>query len=137
MFSKQFITISHLKDLFFHVHSENQKRSPILSDAVAEMQWLIPWNNKSGAWSKHGGVKFGPFLINMVAQITELWVENSHKINFCDVTSIQERRMYLHLQLFVYLEVLLPGPILDIHWVQLSHPIYCSEFWKNIFVRNS
>ena len=126
-----------MKDLFFHVHSENQKRSPILSDAVAEMQWLIPWSNKSGAWSKHGGVKFGPFLINMVAQITELWVENSHKIYFCDVTSIQERRMYLHLQLFVYLEVLLPGPILDIHWVQLSHPIYCSEFWKNIFVRNS
>ena len=42
MFSKQFITNSHLKDLFFHVHSENQKRSPILSDAVAEMQWLIP-----------------------------------------------------------------------------------------------
>ena len=48
MFSKQFITIPHSKDLFFRVHShafnsfiltlscENQKRSLILSDAVAE-----------------------------------------------------------------------------------------------------
>ena len=47
MFSKHFITIPHLKDLFFGVHShafnsfiftllcENQKRSLILSDAVA------------------------------------------------------------------------------------------------------
>ena len=47
MFSKQFITISHSKDLIFRVHShafksfiftslcENQKRSLILSDAVA------------------------------------------------------------------------------------------------------
>ena len=48
MFSKQFITIPHSKDLFFRVHShafnsfiltllcENQKRSLILSDAVVE-----------------------------------------------------------------------------------------------------
>ena len=48
MFSKQFITIPHSKDLFFRVHShafnsfiltlscENQKRCLILSDAVAE-----------------------------------------------------------------------------------------------------
>ena len=48
MFSKQFITIPHSKDLFFRVHShafnsfiltlscENQKCSLILSDAVAE-----------------------------------------------------------------------------------------------------
>ena len=52
MFSKQFITITHSKDLFFCVHShainsfiftflcENQKRSPILSDAVTEIMEL-------------------------------------------------------------------------------------------------
>ena len=46
MFSKQFITVSHLKDLFFRVHSHafnsfiftllyaNRKRSLILSDAI-------------------------------------------------------------------------------------------------------
>ena len=73
MFSKQFITIPHSKDLFFRVHShafnsfiftllcENRKRSQILSDAVAE--------------------------------ITELWVENSQKINCSDVTSIREVRV--------------------------------------------
>ena len=37
MFSKQFITIQLSKDLFFRVHSENRKRSLILSDAVAEI----------------------------------------------------------------------------------------------------
>ena len=37
MFSKQFITILPSKDLFFCVHSENRKRSLILSDAVAEI----------------------------------------------------------------------------------------------------
>ena len=53
MFSKQFITITHSKDLFFGVHSqafnsfiftllcENQKRSLILSDAVAEITKLL------------------------------------------------------------------------------------------------
>ena len=40
MFSKQFITIPHSKDLFFRVHSENRKRSLILSDAVAEITKL-------------------------------------------------------------------------------------------------
>ena len=52
MFSKQFITIPHWKDLFFHVHShtfnsfiftllcENGKRSLILSDVVAEIMEL-------------------------------------------------------------------------------------------------
>ena len=52
MFSKQFIIITHLKDLLFRVHShafkrliftllcENQKRSLILSDAVAEITEL-------------------------------------------------------------------------------------------------
>ena len=52
MFSKQFITIPHSKDLFFRVHShafnsfiftllcENRKRSLILSDAVAKITEL-------------------------------------------------------------------------------------------------
>ena len=40
MFSKQFITIPHSKDLFFRVHSENRKRFLILSDAVAEITEL-------------------------------------------------------------------------------------------------
>ena len=40
MFSKQFITIPHSKDLFFRVHSENRKRFLILSNAVAEITEL-------------------------------------------------------------------------------------------------
>ena len=56
MFSKQFITIPHSKDLFFRVHShaltsfiftllwENRKRSLILSDAVTEITEL--WEAK-------------------------------------------------------------------------------------------
>ena len=75
MFSKQFITIPHSKDLFFRVHSENRKRSLILSDAVAEItksNYLILDFNRSGAWNKRGGVKFGPFFISVVAEITEL-----------------------------------------------------------------
>ena len=40
MFSKQFITIPHSKDLFFRVHSENRKRFLILSDTVAEITEL-------------------------------------------------------------------------------------------------
>ena len=40
MFSKQFITIPHSKDLFFRVHSENRKRFLILSDPVAEITEL-------------------------------------------------------------------------------------------------
>ena len=46
--------------------------------------------NKLSAWNKRGGAKFGPFLINVVAEITESWVENSQKINCHDVTSIWE-----------------------------------------------
>ena len=56
MFSKQFIIMPHLKDLFFRVHShvfnsfiftilcENRKRYLILSDAVAELTEL--WEAK-------------------------------------------------------------------------------------------
>ena len=39
-------------------------------------------------------MKFGPFLINVEAEITELWVENSQKINCCDVMAIREGRVF-------------------------------------------
>ena len=45
--------------------------------------------NKHGNWNKRGGAKFGSFLINVVAGITELWVENSQKFNCRDATSIR------------------------------------------------
>ena len=54
--------------------------------------WLLDFN-KRGAWNNCDGVKFGPFLINVVAEITELWVENSQKINCPDVTSMREGRV--------------------------------------------
>ena len=31
--------------------------------------WFLDFN-KCGAWSKHGGANFGPFWINVVAEIT-------------------------------------------------------------------
>ena len=37
--------------------------------------------------------KVGPFLVNVVAEITGLWVEKSQKINCRDVTSIREGRV--------------------------------------------
>ena len=49
--------------------------------------------NKSGAWNKRSGAKFGPFLISEVAEITQMLVENSQKINCRDVTSIREGRV--------------------------------------------
>ena len=57
MFSKQFITISHSKDLFFHVcsHAFNSfiftllfERSLILNGSVAEITEL--WESKLGSW---------------------------------------------------------------------------------------
>ena len=70
-----------------------------LSDYVAEMwvvgsltNWLFDFN-KRGAWNNRDGVKFEPFLINLVSEITELWVKNSQKINCSDVTSIREGRV--------------------------------------------
>ena len=104
MFSKQFITISLSKDLFFRVHShafnsfiftllcENRKHSLILSDAAAEITEL--WEAELlDSLIKRGGAKFEPFLINVVAEITELCVENSQKINCRDVTFIREGRV--------------------------------------------
>ena len=55
--------------------------------------WFLDFN-KRGAWNKRGGAKFEPFLTNVVAEITKLWVENSHKINCRDVTSIREGRVF-------------------------------------------
>ena len=40
MFSKQFMTITHSKDLFFCVHSHAISSFPILSDAVTEIMEL-------------------------------------------------------------------------------------------------
>ena len=56
--------------------------------------WFYDFN-KRGSWNKRGGAKFGLFVINVLAEITELWVENSQKINYRDVTFIQEGRVYL------------------------------------------
>ena len=55
--------------------------------------WFLDFAWKRGAWNKCGGAKFGPFLINVVTEITEFWVENSKKINCRDVTSIREGRV--------------------------------------------
>ena len=50
--------------------------------------------NKLGAWNKRDGAKFGQFLINVVAELKKLWVENSQKINCRDVTTIREGRVF-------------------------------------------
>ena len=78
------------------------------SKTCSNIEWCGGWNNgvvgswgtwfldfdKCGVWNKHGGGgMFGQFLINVVAEITELWVENSQKINCRDVTSIREGRV--------------------------------------------
>ena len=106
MFSKRFITIPLSKDLIFRGHSENRKRSLILSDAVAEItklweaelpDFLILINVVPGMSVVVRGL--GQFLINVVAEITELWVENSQKINWRDVTSIREGRVSWNFQL--------------------------------------
>ena len=54
--------------------------------------WFLDFN-KHVAWNKRGSAKFGPFLINVLAETTKLWVENSQKINCRDVTFIREERV--------------------------------------------
>ena len=54
--------------------------------------WFLDFN-KRGAWNKRGDAKCRSFLINVVAEITELWVENSQKINCRGVTPIREGRV--------------------------------------------
>ena len=58
-----------------------------------KLNYLILDFNKSGASNKRSGAKFGPFLISVVAEITELLVENSHKINCRHVMSIRVGRV--------------------------------------------
>ena len=77
------------------------------SKTFSNFEWYGGWNNgvvgswttwfldfsKRGAWNKRGATKFGSILINIVAKITELWVENSQKINYRNVASIREGRV--------------------------------------------
>ena len=110
MFSKQFTTIPHSKDLFFFsVCIQQFYFNTIMwkSKTLSNFEWCGGWNNgvvggwatwfldfdNRGAWNKRGGGKFGPFLINRVAEITELWAENSQKIDCRDITSILEGRV--------------------------------------------
>ena len=79
------------------------------SKTFSNFEWCDGWNkgvigsrttsfldfNKRGAWKKRDSAKFGPFLINVVAEITELWVEKSQKINCRDVTSTRELRVHV------------------------------------------
>ena len=51
--------------------------------------WFLDFN-KLSAWNKRGGAKFGQFLINVVAELTELFGGNSQKINCRDVAYILE-----------------------------------------------
>ena len=114
MFSKQFITIPHSKDLFFRVHSHafNSFIFTVMwkSKTLSNFEWCGGWNNgvvgswttwfldfnRRVAWNKRGGAKFGLFLRNVVTEITELRAENSQKINCRDVTSIRKgKSMYL------------------------------------------
>ena len=70
----------------------------------SNFEWCSGWNNGVmgswttwflGAWNKRGAAKFRPFLINVVAEIRDLWVENFQKINCRDVTSIWKGRVGL------------------------------------------
>ena len=73
MFSKQFITIPHSKVLFFRVPSY----------AFNSFIFTLLRENRKRSLT----------LSDAVAEITELWVENSQKINCRDVTSIREGRV--------------------------------------------
>ena len=112
MFSKQFITIPHWKDLYFRVNSHAFKfyfhTLMWKPKTFSNFEWCCSWNKgvvgswttwfldfgKRGAWNKRGDATFGPLLINVVAEITELWVGNFQKINCRDVTSIREGRVW-------------------------------------------
>ena len=73
MLLKQVVTIPHSKDLFFRVHSH----------AFSSFTFTLLCENR----------KRSLILSDAVAEITELCMENSQKINCCDVTSIQEGRV--------------------------------------------
>ena len=79
------------------------------SKTFSNFDWCSGWNNgvmgswttwfldfkKRGAWNKRGAAKFGLFLMNVVAEIRDLWVENFQKINCRDVTSIWKGKVGL------------------------------------------
>ena len=86
---------------------ENQKRSLILSDAVAEITELREAELlDSYDFNKRGGAKLGPFLINVVPEITELWVENFQKINCRGATSIREGRVAKECEKIIFVSCL-------------------------------
>ena len=64
--------------------------------------WFLDFNRRVAS-NKRGRAKFGPFLIQVVAEITYLWVENSQKINCRDVTSIREGRVTNQIFFFLML----------------------------------
>ena len=117
--NKCYITNPHSKDLLFRAHSYaiNSFIFTFMwkSKTFSNFEWCGGWNNgvmgswttwfldfnKRGAWNKRGGAKFEPFLTNVVAEITELWVENSHKINCRDVTSIREGTVLFYEVFFI------------------------------------
>ena len=77
------------------------------SQTFSNFEWFGGWNNgvlgswttwfldfnKRDAWNMRVGAKFGAFWKNVVAEITELWMKNSQKINCRDAMSIREGRV--------------------------------------------
>ena len=50
-----------------------------------------------------------------------------HIANYFCIYTCLYNYLYIH-------KVLITGPVLDVYWVQLSHPIYCPEFWKKVLL---
>ena len=101
MFSKQYITIPHSKDLFFRAHSH----------AFNTFIFTFMWKSKTFSNFEWCGGEITELweaelldfviLIDVVAEITELWVGNSHKINCRDVTSIREGTVLFYEVFFI------------------------------------
>ena len=85
--------------------------------------WFLD-SDKRGAWNRHGGGKFGPFLISVVAEITDLWVENSQKINCRDVKSIREGRVVSY------------ADDTTSYRSSLSLQLYQKRLWQRCFLMN-
>ena len=87
--------------------------------------WFLGFN-KRGVWIKRGGAKFGQFLINVVPEITELWVENSQETNCRDVTSIRKGRAVTGKTPFFVI-----GPFCIHHFICLIAGFWYDSFtWK-------
>ena len=110
------------------------------SKKFSNFEWCSGWNNgvmgswttwflgfnKRGVWIKRGGAKFGQFLINVVPEITELWVENSQETNCRDVTSIREGRAVTGKTPFFVI-----GPFCIHHFICLIAGFWYDSFtWK-------